>query len=165
MKIHTFRCMQQHNWKHPTSSILASSRPTAQTLTRSTIRYGDSCSSEFTNVVWTTSMSWSSALLMPGMVCSRTSLTRRSASGEKDWKRAYVHRDDIFDTHCRAFLMHTLIKTAQQNFKFVFWQNKMLNTAKIVNFRVLRSTRFDSYTKKVRWGKWNYRSMTYYISD
>ena len=30
----------------------------------------------------------------------------------RDCKRAYVHRDDILDTHCKAFLMHTLIKTA-----------------------------------------------------
>ena len=58
---------------------------------------GQSRSRDCANAVWTTSMSWSSASLMSGMVCIRTSLTRLSTSEERGWKRAYVHRDDILN--------------------------------------------------------------------
>ena len=58
---------------------------------------GESCSSDCANADGTTPMSWSSASLMSGMVSSRTSLTRRSTSEERGWKRAYVHRDDILN--------------------------------------------------------------------
>jgi len=42
------------------------------------------------NVVLVTSTSWSSAWLKYGMICSRLSLTRLSASGDSDWGSALL---------------------------------------------------------------------------
>jgi len=57
------------------------------------------CNRECMNVVWTVSMSWSSASLKSKTVCSRTLLTRSSMSGESvwDWECAIVHMDNILN--------------------------------------------------------------------
>ena len=120
----------------------------------------ESRSSDSANAVWITSMSWSSASFMSGMVCSRTSLTRRSTSEERGLKRAYVHRDDILNNR---IIEGTLVWKRLSN--ICFSQNNVLHTAKYVNFRVLCFPMYDSCTNKVRWGKWNYLSITHCLSN
>jgi len=61
-------------------------------------RSGEWCSSVCTNVVWTTSISWSSTSLLSGMVCTRTSLTRLSMNGKSDSEHVCMQRVDSSNT-------------------------------------------------------------------
>ena len=73
------------------------------------IRSGVLCSRKCMNVVWTVSMSRSSASLKSGTVCSRTLLTQPSTSGEKDWERACMQMDNILNIYCeRVWLKEKL---------------------------------------------------------
>jgi len=67
--------------KRRTTLVLISGHQTAQTWIQLTIRSGVMCSRKRMNVVWTVSMSWSSASLKSGTVCIRTLLTRPSMNG------------------------------------------------------------------------------------
>ena len=49
-------------------------------------------------VVWTVSMSWSSASLKSGTVCSIINVA--ITSGENDWERACVQTDNILNIYC-----------------------------------------------------------------
>ena len=83
-----------------TSLVLTSGYPTVQTWIPSTTRSGVSCSSGCMNHASTTSMSWSNVSTTSGMVCSRTSLTWLSVSGDSDWERGCVHMGDILNICC-----------------------------------------------------------------
>ena len=91
----------------------------------------------YTSVVWTMSMNWSSALLTSGMVCSRPSLTRLSATGGSDWKLAFMHR-----VQGRHFEHSWWLFDANLEWKNSrVLQNKMLCATKFANFLVLWNPR------------------------
>ena len=71
------------------------------------------------------------------MICSRLSLTRLSASGDSDWSRACVHRDDIFSTCYQPVLDWKNFCVNRILFNVVYSQNNRLLAAKFVIFCVL----------------------------
>jgi len=92
--------------KHPrTSLVLISGHQTTQTWIQWIIRSGVLCSRQYMNVVRTVSMSWSSASLKSGTVCSITLLTRLSTSGESDWERACMRMDKVLSIYCERVWM------------------------------------------------------------
>jgi len=89
-------CHSKNCW---TSLLLISGHQIAKTWIQWIIRSGVLCSRECMNVEWTVSMSWSSASLKSGTVCSGTLLTWPSTSAESDWEHACVQTDNILNTY------------------------------------------------------------------
>ena len=97
------------------------------------------CSRKCMNVVWTVSMSRSSASLKSGTVCSRTLLTQPSTSGEKDWERACMQMDNILNIYCERVWLTFILK-------------KMLLYCWACNFQGLKVSQGKiRTTKHVRW--------------
>jgi len=116
---------------------LISGHQTAQTWIPWTIKSGVLCSREYMNDVWPVSMSWSSALLISGTVCSGTLLTRTSTTGENNWERACVQMDNILNIYCKRVWLTTVMDKWNIS-NFVYSQKRCLFTAEIVIFRILK---------------------------
>ena len=121
-------CYSKKRW---TSLVLISGHQTAQTWFQWIM------SRDCMNVVWTVSMSWSSASLNSGTVCSRTLLTRPSTSGESDWEHACVQMDNILNSYCeRIWLTKVTDKYNVSN--LVYSQKRRSFTTELMIFRVLK---------------------------